>query len=218
MPTPSQKNDTSVTDLDTIIQAMQQGDSIRIVCYGNSITNGFKVGSYQRVAHPYPESLEKLLQKQYQNPHIQVINEGHNGWRSDQAQTQLKQLVIQKKPDLVTIMFGINDAYSNFSTDYYEKKIVQMIQQLREEKITVLLLTPTPIITPFNNQVHTYVELLKEIAKEQEVAFFNVYEAVSRRREKEKVAWENLLPDEVHFADDKYKWIAEEIYEFITHP
>ncbi|NJO02882.1 MAG: SGNH/GDSL hydrolase family protein [Bacteroidia bacterium] len=106
------------TGLDSLITLMKQGEPVKIVCYGNSITHGYRVGSFGQVAHPYPEVLEERLQNQFKNPHIRVINEGHNGWRSDQALASLPSLVLKQLPHLVIVKFGINDAYSQFSGDF----------------------------------------------------------------------------------------------------
>lgn len=199
--------------LEELKEKMKKGEKVKLVCFGNSITNGYRVGTYGKVENPYPETLEKIWQKEYNNPNIQVINEGHNGWRIDQAFAQLQNLVISKQPDLVSIMFGINDAYANYSLAKYEQYLKQIIAKLKAQNIKVLLLSPTPINRPENEKVQAYCEVMQKIAKEEKIAFFNVHQAVSERKQTKSVKFKQLLPDDIHFGDDYYAWIAEIIAE-----
>ena len=105
---------------------LKQKEPLKIICYGNSITFGFKVGSAVDVDNPYPQVLERLLKQKFKQPDIQIINEGHNGWRSDQALANLRTLIIQEKPDWVILMLGINDAYSGFPPKYYLRYMSQI--------------------------------------------------------------------------------------------
>lgn len=203
----------SYTGFKEIKERMQKRENVKIVCFGNSITNGYKVGTYGRVANPYPETLEKLWQKEYNNPNIKVINEGHNGWRVDQAFNQLQNLVIDKKPDLVTIMFGINDAYANYSLPKYMQYLKQIIRQLKAHNIKILLLTPTPIDRPENKLVQKYCQIMQVVSKEENIAFFNIHQTILERKQKESVKFAQLLPDDIHFGDEYYVWIADSIAE-----
>lgn len=197
------------------IAKMQAKNTVKIVCYGNSITNGYKVGSYGTVENPYPKVLQHLLQTHYKNTNIEVINEGHNGWKCNQALISLEQLVLDKKPDLVIIEFGINDAYSEFSADFFKLKMIEIATRIRQSQAEVLLLNPNPIRTPYEEKVLKYSPALKSIAEIQNCAFFNLHDALLARMEKEKIDLQDFLPDDVHLADDKYAWLAEAIFGFL---
>ncbi len=201
-------------NLKALLEKAKSGDSLRIVCYGNSITNGFSVGSFGEVDHPYPQVLQKLLRARFAQENIYVINQGHNGWRSDQGLHQLPSLVLAASPDLVILMFGINDAYSGFSSERYGQYMQEMVKTLRENDIEVLLLTPTPISTNFNKNVLNYHAILEQIADNQKISVFNLYRAIVDRAAQESIAWAKILPDQVHFGDQYYAWIAEAIDHF----
>lgn len=211
-------NQNMLSHLESIIKAMQSGDSVRWLCYGNSITHGYRVGSFGQVKYPYPEVLETMLQEKYANPNIFVINEGHNGWRSDQALHNLESMVLSQTPDIVSIMFGINDAYSNFSLEFYKMNMQGMIDRLLKANISVLLLSPTPIHTPFDSMVSDYGEVLSQIAQEEQIAWINVNQALRRRLEYEEMTLASILPDDIHLADERYRWIAECIFHEIIKP
>ena len=203
------------TNLKSLKGALKNKKPLKIICYGNSITFGFKVGSAAGVDHPYPIVLEGLLQKEFDHPNLQVINEGHNGWRSDQALANLRTLVIQEKPDWVILMLGINDAYSGFPPKYYLRYMSQIVDMLQAAQIQVLLMNPTPILTEFNGKVLEYSPLLHKMAQEKNFAFFNLYQSVLDKKSKSSLSWNQILPDEIHFADDQYAWIAEAVFEFL---
>ncbi len=205
----------SKENLESILAAFQNKDTLKIICYGNSITNGYKVGSSGRVAQPYPETLEKLLKAHYQNPYIKVINQGHNGWRSAEALKNVQSLVINERPHLVILKFGINDVYSNLSPARFEQNMRQLIGKIKNENIKILLLLPTPIQTVYEEKVQQYAPVLQKITQDEKIAFFDLHTAMLQRADKENVVLGKLLPDNIHLNDPYYPWIAEEILHFL---
>ena len=201
-------------DLATLKEKMKAGEPVKIVCYGNSITYGFQVNARGQVDKPYPQELERMLRKQYANEGIVVVNEGHNGWRSDQAAQQVGYTVIPHNPHLAIVMFGINDAYSKFTLAFYKRQITYLVKYLKKNKISVLLLSPTPISTPQNTLVGEYSEVLSVVAEEQAVAFFDLHQQMQKRIEGSEIPIEEILPDEVHLGAAYYKWIAEAVTNY----
>ncbi len=209
---PLQPLKTGIADLQASLQA---GKPMKIVCYGNSITHGFRTGRAGKVANPYPESLAKQLRTRYPNAQLTIKNEGHNGWRADQALAAVTQLVLPEKPDWVILELGINDAYSSFSPATYTQYMKQIVQILQKNGAKVLLMSATPIATPYHEKVLAYHAPLRALAESEGCAFFDLATAIADRAEQEKVLPADLLPDDVHFADDKYSWISEAIVAFI---
>lgn len=194
---------------------IQQGKTIKMVCFGNSITNGYKVGSFGVVDAPYPYVLEKLIKKQAPPSQLKIIKEGHNGWRIDQAVKNLDTLVLAQKPDWVTLMFGINDAYAGWSVNFYRQQMEQVLQKLKAQNIKVILFTPTPFTTSYNKTALTYLPVLKQLAQKYQCAFFNLHRAILQRIQKDKLDLDKVFPDQVHFGDDYYALIAKEIFDII---
>lgn len=199
--------------LENIIEEMRQGKAVNILCFGNSITNGFKVNGFGQVDLPYPQHLEDLLRKKYENDSISVINEGHNGWRCTEALPYLPRILEENSPDLIIMMFGINDAYSSYRPDYYALRMEKMIQLIQEKECALILMNPSPIATHLNTRVLAYTPVLQELARKYEISFFNLYEGILARAKAEEISLEILLPDQVHLADDQYAWIGDLIFE-----
>ncbi|MCU0446589.1 MAG: GDSL-type esterase/lipase family protein [Microscillaceae bacterium] len=200
----------------SVLQAqLASGNPVKIICYGNSITRGYKVGSFDTVAQPYPQVLQKLLAAHYQNSAIQVINQGHNGWRSDQGKLNLTDLVINQKPDWVILEFGINDVYSGFSKQVYQKYMQLIINELQKNKCQIILCSPTPILSSYNSKLLEYSQVLAQLAQQNQCSFVHWHQWISQKAEQAQTKPEDLLPDDIHFADDKYAWLAQAIFDWL---
>lgn len=197
-----------------LVRAMSQGDSVKIMCYGNSITYGFDVDDLGQVARPYPKVLESLLQNHFQNPNIQVINEGHSGWTSDQAMKDGDFYLRQHQPDLMIMMFGINDVYHGYSPQYYKQRMLTLVRNTGFMEVSPMILTPTPILTHYDEALSVYLPILKVMAQSLEIGYLDINQAIRERVENRQLDWKKVLPDEVHFGDFYYSWIAEEVFTY----
>jgi lysophospholipase L1-like esterase len=182
---------------------------LKILCFGNSITYGFSLDSSKRVEKPYPQKLQEILFKKYKNDSLSVINEGHNGWRSDHALDHFEELITPQNADLVIVKFGINDAYSNFPAYHLKKNLTLLVQKIKKQKSLVLLLTPTPTNTVQNKIIETYLPIIEAVAKEQKVGFLNIHKFFNQKIKVEKLRIEEVLPDNVHLEASCYQWISE---------
>lgn len=104
----------------------------KIVCIGNSITNGFPFKRSQS----FPSIIREA--KGYD-----VINKGVNGESTAQVLARFQHDVIDHKPDIVTILTATNDFIFSLDTSQGAfEKIQEMVMLARESKIDVLLITP----------------------------------------------------------------------------
>ena len=82
--------------------------SVRIVAFGNSITNGTSPAGMTE-ADTFREVVRRGLTERLGRP-VEVFNAGVNGDIVTLAMGRLRRDVLDRKPDLVTIMFGGNEA------------------------------------------------------------------------------------------------------------
>ena len=104
----------------------------KLVCIGNSITNGFPFKRSQS----FPSLIREATG-------WDVINKGNNGETTGQVLERFPKDVIDHGPDRVTILTGTNDFI--FQLDTVEgafHKIKRMVSLSRENGIQVLLMTP----------------------------------------------------------------------------
>lgn len=210
------RESSSVHD-SSVIQKLNNSQPVTIVAYGDSITWGYErdsdTGRVSQVKNPYPKVLEYELRQKFGYRHIKVINKGHPGWTSIQALNNLEKEVLSYHPDLVILMFGINDArghlkYSPHSlpvpVEQYKENNQLLLRKLQEKGIEVVIISPTTFTSKKNNaninQVH-YTNAIRSLAEEENIHYINGSE----------VPIENKLKDEIHFKAEQYKLIAEKI-------
>ena len=141
----------------------------RIVALGDSIT---QAGGYLRF-------MKKVLDLNYADLKIEVVNAGISGHKSTDMSARLKKDVIDKRPSVVTISCGVNDVWHGFydpprgvDLETYTALIRKMVDDLRSStKADIYLLTPTIIkedlLSPENAQMESYCEAVRRIAAEK---------------------------------------------------
>lgn len=192
---------------------------IKIVCYGDSITYGYKASAGGQVANPYPSILQTKLRELFQYNDITVINDGNVGWQSDEALNNLQSIVLSQTPDLCILNFGINDCKGSATggvmipvTDYIIN-MSKIIEELNENNIDIILSTPTPILLDvYKYNLKFYADAIRQLAENYNIKLIDLQRNIKKIWEYKFIAPVVLLPDDIHFADDSYKYIA---YEFI---
>lgn len=104
----------------------------KIVCIGNSITNGFPFKRSQS----FPSLIREATG-------FEVINKGENGESTGQVLARFQKDVIHHKADLVIILTGTNDfIFSLDTTEGAFEKIKEMVSLAKAANIKVILMTP----------------------------------------------------------------------------
>ncbi len=154
----------------------------KIVCIGNSITNGFPFKRSQ--------SFPSLIRE---TTGYNVINKGVNGESTAQVLDRFQHDVIDHKADIVTILTGTNDFI--FSLDTVAgafEKIKAMTSLASKHQIDVLLMTPLLTVPEMareawmadsdvdyykvNQQLEELGELIKGEINDQSIIFLDLQE------------------------------------------
>jgi len=150
---------------------------ITYAAIGDSLTEG-------SVSYPWLKSLESILDKKYK-----VLNFGKNSYTTENYIKDLLPSVIDSKPDFVTLLLGINDVNGsirypnslNFKPPQFKKNLIFIINSLKEQtsaKIAIMSLPPideNPKSAVFKQSLK-YSQIIKNIAKEQEIFYLPVSE------------------------------------------
>ncbi len=186
----------------------------------------------------YADLLEDKFQKF--NLEAKIINAGVGGNTTKLAMTRFESDVLAKKPDIVIIQFGINDAAvdvwktppettSRVSLKAYETNIRKFIRQLKNRGSQVVLMTPNSLRwTPklikfygkppylpgdkngFNVLLVQYAESVRRIGKEESVPVIDVYSAFEKYGNVRGQSVDDLLLDGMH-PDKKGQQIVFEL-------
>ncbi len=188
---------------------------VTIVCLGDSVT-----GVYYHTGGvgAYPEMLGVAIQKLYPEAKITIVNAGISGQATDAGLARLDKDVLSKKPDLVTVSFGLNDM-TRIPLETYKKNLIEITKRCQAANAKVVLCTPQAIIdTPGRERTKlvAYVEALKEAAKEAGAAVCNQLEAGEAFRNKDAWNWRLTLSDQFHPNMDGHKFMAQELCKVVT--
>ncbi len=213
-------NHSLVLGDDTVgISAVQQklasNQSVKIVCLGDSVTGIYYHTGGRRA---YPEMLEIALRQVVSQTNISVINAGISGHSTVEALQRLQKDVLDHQPDLVTVMFGLNDMARVPKPDF-QTNLEQIITHCRSAKAEVILCTPNGVINTIGRPIAKlteYNDAIKEVARQQQVPICNCYAAYESIHKSDPLAWRLLLSDEIHPNMDGHKQNAIELCRTIT--
>ncbi len=196
--------------LPTLTGKLKIGESTKIVCFGDSVTGVYYHTGGRRA---YTEILRLRLSDAFPKNTIEAINAGVSGNTTVNALERIESDVLAHKPDLVTVMFGLNDM-TRVPLEEYRANLRTIVERCRAAGAEVVLCTP-------NNVEYTegrptaklleYCAVVREVAEEQKVTLTDCYNAFEAIREKDGRAWSLLMSDEIHPNMDGHKRIASTI-------
>lgn len=158
-------------------------DGIRIVCFGDSVTKGVRVGV--KPDQTFCSTLSTNL-KQEGIP-CKIINAGVGGNTTSDALVRLDRDVLDHKPSHVIIMFGINDSWvdvnkthSRVSLEAYTANLKNMIDRVRSQGGIPILMTPNPVVSDkfpakCSAMLRHYADAARALAKREKVFLVDVY-------------------------------------------
>lgn len=183
------------------IKKMNNGQKIKYIVFGDSISTGCEA--------LLPEEAYYNLFKTYlENTfgcHIELINKSIGGESTNEAVLRYQEDIIDNKPDLVTISYGMNDqCWFNLSTGAlteYENRIKAMIEDMLQSGIEVVIITPccpNELWFHTTNSMDKYVQVLIGLANTYHLPIADVHYIWGKELEVGKVSSSLLLNDINH--------------------
>jgi len=192
--------------------------SVKIVAFGDSITNGASPAGMTE-ADTFRQVVRRQLTERLGTT-VEVVNAGVNGDIVTLATGRLQRDVLDRKPDLVTIMFGGNEAgfyrpetngfadTPRVSRDQFAATVAKIVDRVRAQGITVVLMTCPPMterywgmhLEPYrkhgiNFLVKDYAQAMRDVAAEKGVELVDVYRAFEEKPERLDYFPDGLHPD-----------------------
>lgn len=138
------------------VRMMRIGEKEKLVMIGDSVTDcgrAYPLGEGNgAMGNGYPQYVQSLLDMNYPERHIRVINMGISGNTSADLRQRWQKDVLDLKPDWVSIMIGINDVWRQFDRclnteehvhiDAYEENLEWMLQQTMPVVKGICLMPP----------------------------------------------------------------------------
>jgi hypothetical protein len=115
-------------------------------------------------------------------------------------------------------MFGLNDM-TRVPLETYQENLVTIIRKCRAVGAELVLCTPNNVIDTSSRptgKLLEYCQVVRQVARDQNVALWDCYNAFEQLRMQDDFAWRLLMSDEIHPNMDGHKRIAEGMARRIT--
>lgn len=177
-------------------------DSLTILAFGNSLTEGFGVDEDEN----YPSRLESKLRGEGYD--VRVINGGISGETSSAALARLDWM-LNSEPDIVIVETGANDALRGVALGLTKRNIDEIVDRFSESGAVVVV---------------AGLQIIQNLGEEYTAEFAAIYPAVAEKHNAilipfvlEGVAADPELnqPDFIHPNSKGYIVMVDHIYDYI---
>ena len=154
------QNSTLEKFIKRISQPLYDNGAVNIVCLGDSVTQGAFGPGEIKPEQGYVTKFAGMLHFLFPNQVFNVINSGIGGTTAAFATGRFERDVLKFNPDLVLVMFGVNDF---FDAELYRESLRKIFKELTEREIPCIYIT--------EHMMNTYVkpdteESLKDYAEQ----------------------------------------------------
>jgi lysophospholipase L1-like esterase len=204
----------------------QAGEPVRIVCFGDSITGAYYHSGGRRA---WPEMLKVALTRLYPEAGVEVVNAGISGNTSTQGLARMQKDVLDYKPQLVVIMFGMNDlAYGTVTQEQdavkkaaFTANLQAMINKCRQIGTEVMLCTQNPVYPEAlpsrpPERVGEFAAIIRQLGTANSIPVADVYTDWFALRASDLRSWRLLMSETIHPSMAGHKRMAELVSETIA--
>lgn len=186
-------------------------DHLTIVAFGDSLTYGWDVPM------GYLKYLNIMLKTKYPDHSFSIINSGIPGNTAAHGLDRIKKDVIDRKPDIVLIQFGINDAFMNIHMTDFSQNILSIAKIIKDETkgIPVVVTSTFTNDSLLNKEIACYYYTMSECSQRINLPIAMVHEYWAKRTNKTEDVDKMLLPDGVHPTLKGHELMAEAILEVL---
>jgi lysophospholipase L1-like esterase len=182
----------------------------RILFQGDSITDGNRGRNQDPnhiLGHGYVFIIAAQYGAAYPELNLDFMNRGVSGNTVVNLESRWTSDTLALKPDLLSIMIGVNDNSQNIPLDQYEAIYDRLLAEARAANPEVRLVLCAPFALPSGPKKDNYEVWLQSIQARQEVVarlatkyhaalvkFQPVFEAACRRAPAEHWIWDGVHP------------------------
>ncbi|SET37637.1 Lysophospholipase L1 [Salinibacillus kushneri] len=175
---------------------------LRLVCFGDSITARKEGCSKPMLTTKLSSELENF----------DIINAGVSGDNTCDALTRIEKDVIKFNPDLVTVLFGANDAaiHKMFDIYTYKTNLYKITHLVKPQKI--IFITPSPVdensqFARTNDTLSKYALVVKQVANDTGSQYIDLFNEMISLENYPKIL-KGLRDDGLHFGEEGYNFLS----------
>ena len=188
---------------------------VRVVCFGDSVTGVYYHTGSRRA---YTAMLGLALEAAVPGTRVRAINAGISGHTTADGLSRIDKDVLAHKPDIVTVMFGLNDMVRVSPADY-RKNLVTIVGRCRKIGAEVVLATPNNVIdTPRRptDRLVEYCDVVRSVGRDLDVPVCDCFRGYDAIRHHDRKDWRLLMSDQIHPNMDGHRRIARQLARAIT--
>jgi lysophospholipase L1-like esterase len=186
---------------------LRAGEPLKVVAFGDSITAGGDATAPELI---YWQRWVSALRQRYPKAQITAFNGATGGDTSVQGLARLEEKVLQQKPDLVLVAFGMNDQNVGYvPVDQFGRNLGTMVDRIRATGPAEIVLLSSCLPNPnwhwTSGKMPEYGAMTRQVAAEKQCAFADVltnWKAVIDRKKPE-----DLLANNVNHPNDFGHWV-----------
>ena len=191
-------------------------ETVRIVCFGDSITGVYYHTGGRRA---YCDMLEIALKKIYPRAKLKMVNAGISGHDTRMGLRRMKNDVLAHKPHLVVIMYGMNDC-PRVTAEVFGGRLTHMVKGCQASGADVVVCTPNSIYPEDRRRpvekLAAVAEAARVVAKKTAVPLADCYRAYEDTRAANALDWKLLMSETIHPNMNGHKLFAEVMAEAIS--
>lgn len=204
---------SQIVFLQSTLNKLRTGESVRIIAYGDSITAG---GDATRPELIFWQRWANDLQARYPRAHITAVNGATGGDSTVQGLMRLQTKVLDQNPDLVLVGFGMNDHnVGGVPIPQFETNLTEIIMRVRAvthaEIVLFSAFPPNPEWRFGTHRMSEYAAATKKVAAENTCAYadiFSNWQAIAQRKKPE-----DLLGNNINHPNDFGHWIYFRVFQ-----
>ncbi|TFD94378.1 SGNH/GDSL hydrolase family protein [Jeotgalibacillus sp. R-1-5s-1] len=181
----------------------------KLVCFGDSITARQEGFSEPMLTTKLSDKLQGY----------EVVNAGVAGDNTFDALKRLEHDVMSQQPDLVTVLFGANDAAIHKMVELgdYQSNLFKMVKQIGPDR--TILISPSPVdeavqFARTNGILSRYVSAVEQVAKETGSHYIDFFSYMFAQKDyKDKL--KGIRNDGLHFGEQGYDVLVSLIHKKI---
>lgn len=190
-------------------------EPVRVVCFGDSVTGvHYHTGSRRA----FTDMLGIALRQVAPQAKVTLLNAGVSGNTTRDGLARLERDVVGVKPDLVIVMFGLNDM-TRFPLEEFRRNLHEIVARCRGIGSEVVLATPNNVIDTADRpsaKLIEYCDVIREVGRVEGLPICDVYRELEAVRAADPLAWRLLMSDAIHPNMDGHKRIAAAIVQTVT--
>ena len=196
-------------NINNTLNKLKSGEKVQIVALGDSLTYGWMT------QYGFLDYLEILIKKKYPDSQFVIINKGVPGDTAIDGLQRLDRDVIRLSPDLVFIQFALNDAYSGFAINDFQKNIESIIVKIKDKlNSEIALLTSVAIHDNTMNKVaDEFYAKISESGEKYNLPVIRVHEYWKKKISSGIKHSQLVQYDGVHPTNKGYELMGEAVFE-----